>query len=157
MTANTPEIFWGKVDIRGNEDCWEWKAGKDTHGYGRFLDKSTDTYLGSHRMSWRIHFGDIPDGMCVCHKCDNPACVNPNHLFLGTHKDNMDDMVSKGRGATGEKQPTHKLKELEVFEIRRLYSTGKFTEKMLGKMFRVCFQSISFIVNRKTWTHIGGD
>lgn len=99
------ERFWDKVDKSGGENaCWNWTAAKLPHGYGKLQS------MLSHRASWKIHFGEIPSGLLVCHKCDNPSCVNPNHLFLGTHKQNTQDMVKKGRAACGDRHgsKTHK-------------------------------------------------
>ena len=87
--------FWDKVKIAGPDECWEWKAGKNTSGYGWFSFNGTQ--ITSNRMVWLLINGEIPNGMCVCHKCDNPSCVNPDHLFLGTHLDNMKDKSIKGR------------------------------------------------------------
>ena len=90
--------FWSKVDI--TDDCWEWTACKTSFGYGQLGIDGIMT--NAHRISWEISNGPIPDGMVICHKCDNPGCVNPDHLFAGTHKDNIADCISRGmRGCTG--------------------------------------------------------
>lgn len=91
--ASFEERFWEKVDKSG--ECWIWIGARNPSGYGKI--KSGDTTKDSHRASWEINYGEIPEGMCVCHVCDNPPCVNPGHLFLGTYGDNMRDMYSKGR------------------------------------------------------------
>jgi hypothetical protein len=108
----------------------------------------------AHRISWILHYGPIPDGLIVLHKCDIPKCVNPDHLFLGTGQDNMDDMVSKGRSLKGEKSPMHKLTEEEVLEIRSLYQSGEFSQGRLASMYRVNQTNIGFIIRRKSWRHI---
>ncbi len=89
--------FEHKYLAEPNSGCWIWTSGWDKAGYGH----STGN-VRAHRLSWEIHVGDVPSGMLVCHKCDTPCCVNPNHLFLGTPQDNMSDKVSKGRQASGE-------------------------------------------------------
>lgn len=89
------EKFWAKVDKNSSGGCWEFKT-KLTTGYGQIEHRGKVSL--AHRVSWEIHVGKIPEGMFVCHRCDNPPCVNPEHLFLGSHSDNMKDMYSKGRG-----------------------------------------------------------
>jgi len=90
--------FWGKV--QKTDSCWIWTGGTNGHGYGSLvIDHTGNHRIYAHRLSWIIHYGEILNGLQVLHKCDNPLCVNPEHLFLGTQKDNMDDMMAKGRKA----------------------------------------------------------
>ena len=96
-TKKTPQQeFWDSVDIKTDSECWEWKKSKSLLGYGRWRK---NTYC--HRVAWIFTFGEIEDGMHVCHHCDNPSCCNPSHLFLGTHMDNMHDRDAKGRNTGG--------------------------------------------------------
>lgn len=87
--------FWKKVSFYSYPKCWIWNGAIDVCGYGRFLFAGKNT--NAHRVSWILYHGSIPDGLCVLHHCDNPRCVNPDHLFLGTHTENMEDMLSKHR------------------------------------------------------------
>ena len=108
------------------------------------------------RISWIIHNGPIPDGQYVCHKCDNPSCVNPDHLFLGTPKDNTQDCIQKGRYHTkpGTKNPNSKLKPEDVIQIRDLASKGATHEKLAAK-FNLARSQITDIINYKAWKSVG--
>jgi hypothetical protein len=144
--------FWSKVAKGGSDDCWEWLACKHVAGYGKFWAGHGNKL--THRVSWIIHNGEIPDDLHVCHKCDNPACVNPHHLFLGTAADNMKDRNDKNRQAMGERHGPAKLTESEVYEIFDLYSSGGFTYKGLGAIYGVGPVAIYSIMNGKNWTHL---
>lgn len=115
------ERFWEKVDKRGPDECWPWLA-YTAQGYGRInAGGDNGKSLLASRVSWVLHNGPIPDGLFVCHKCDNPSCVNPSHLFLGTQRDNMRDCSSKGRargGVRGEQNGNAKLNADQVRAIR---------------------------------------
>lgn len=149
--------FWEKVKIGSSSECWEWIAGKDFDGYGQFrLDRTTRS---AHRIAWELIYGGIPEGLCVLHHCDNPACVNPKHLFLGTQIDNIRDRDKKGRVAHnyGEKngRGTAKLTKKDVFEIRKLLQRG-LTQKEIAEMFGVVHQTISKIAIGIRWVWLKG-
>jgi len=149
---HTPESFWNKVDK--SADCWEWKGRRNPAGYGtvRYNQKSTV----AHRVAYEMHFGAlIPPGMLICHKCDNPPCCNPDHLFLGTHSDNKQDSVRKNRhkDSVGEKNPKAVLVADQVREIRRLHTCGRSIAS-IAREYEVGESTIRHIVQGNTWKHL---
>ena len=133
--------------------CWEWKKSCHKQGYGNFPYKRK--VLLAHRASWILFKGILDDKILVCHKCDNPPCCNPDHLFLGTDKDNVKDGFSKGRikRKKGEQHYFHKLKEEDILIIRKMALAGD-TFKEIAKKFSVHRTCIGSVVNRKSWKHI---
>lgn len=147
------ERFWEKVDRRGPDECWEWTASINRKGYGGISTGSIrrgdyKRHIAS-RVSWELHYGPIPDGMFVCHNCDNPPCVNPAHLWLGTHTENLQDMSAKGRAST----PSAKLTKEQVIEIRQLYADG-MGQTAIAERYDVRHEAIYKIVHRLRWKHV---
>lgn len=152
-TVNDYRRFWGKVLLGDN--CWVWTGFCDPEGYGSFWHKHKQSNVRAHRVSWEMTYGQIPDGLFVCHRCDNPSCVRPCHLFLGDHVANMADMMAKGRGRknslAGEKHVWAKLSEASVAEIRRLSDEGGHSQREIARLFGICQPHVSDIVNKKKW------
>lgn len=172
------DLFWALVAKVAPSECWIWQGQciKD-QGYGFFFLRKGE--FRAHRIAWLLTYGEIPKGLCVCHRCDNPPCVNPNHLFLGTALDNIRDRHSKGRSAAGnasgrrrhperftksrfplghtlgqgERNVAAKLKECDVINIRRLYAKGT-SQPALARRFNVKQSAISKVVLRRSWRHI---
>ena len=149
-----------RVVINAETQCWEWQGYK-SKGYGQMGVGSERTYL-THRVSWELAHGPIDDGLFVCHKCDNRACCNPEHLFLGTNLDNVRDSMRKGRFSlqsgnkkplTGESHGMSRFTEEQVREIRSLYREG-VTQKAIGARFGVPQGHIHLIVKKKIWKHL---
>lgn len=147
-TATIEDRFWAKVEKAAG--CWTWTGGCDAQGYGAF--KST-RMTKAHRFSWELHFGKITNGLWVLHRCDNPSCVRPDHLFLGTHEENMADMKAKGRGQRGERQHMAKLTDADVIAIRKAASAGEIY-KAIGERFGISRANVSNIVLGNTWKHL---
>ena len=147
--------FWEKVDKKGEDGCWEW-LGCCHHQWGYGSLNVGGKYMAAHRYSWELYFGKIPEGWLICHKCDNPSCVNPEHLFLGTNKDNSDDKIKKGRNASsvGENNGRSILTEDSVRQIFDLYKNRNYSHMKLGKMFNVHSTTIGHILQRKLWGHV---
>lgn len=148
------ERFWEKVDIRGEDDCWEWQGSRHWQwDYGNF--KVGDKVVAAHRMAWFIfNEKEIPEGLVVCHKCDNPPCCNPKHLFLGTVADNNMDKKLKGRqDERGEKNGRAKISEKDVVDIRAAHKSGE-TYASLGRRYNLDPVSISYICTGRNWSHI---
>jgi len=166
-----PDRIWRWRDEIITSGCWEWRGAGDNRGYGQY------TYLGSkykaHRFSWMLKHKTIQDGLWVLHKCDNKCCVNPDHLFLGTASDNMQDCLSKGRHIPGKafgvlngsfthpekikhgvEVNTARLDDGQVRRIRANYVPKVVTRRMLAIEFGVCKRTIDCILAYATWKHI---
>ncbi|HYD52923.1 MAG TPA: HNH endonuclease [Gemmatimonadaceae bacterium] len=148
--------FWAKVERRGPDECWPWTGATYPGGYGTV--RTEDGHEGAHRVSWMLAHGPIPNvdgadhrGTCVLHRCDNRRCVNPAHLFLGTHRDNVSDMVQKGRASTV--RSNYRYSPEQVRAIRALVATGQ-SQMSVAAQFGIPQQSISETVRRKTYKDI---
>lgn len=134
------------------QDCIEWKGAKSTRGYGNILIKGKN--YKAHRIAYKNHYGDFDEKLLVCHKCDNPSCVNPLHLFLGTHKDNSKDMVNKGRNkhgdTSGEKNGQHKLSYRSI-KIIRQFLYQKIPGFEIATAYGISKAQVSRIKNNKKW------
>jgi hypothetical protein len=149
--------FWSKVAIHDAGECWEWQ-GPVSSGYGNFSvgGKRSPDYRQwlAHRYSWVLSNGPIPEGMNVCHKCDNRLCVNPSHLFLGTTADNVADKVGKDRQAQGESSGGSKLTAKQIAEIVDLYNAGAL-QREIGSLKGITQASVSSVLRRETWKCVG--
>jgi hypothetical protein len=153
LSPTFADRFWDKVLIVPyDRGCWLWTASCHDFGYGQI---GKGGHLGapikSHVASWLLHFGPVPDGMCVCHKCDNPPCVNPSHLFLGTRAENLADMRAKKRGARGESHGMKKLTQHQVDRMRSLHIPGVTTYESIGIEFGVSGEMASRIIRNLNW------
>lgn len=149
-----PEVrFFNKV--LKTDTCWIWLGAKHSKkGYGSFSNGKK--IVKTHRFAYEHFIGPIPDNLCVLHKCDNPSCVRPDHLFLGSNQDNIDDKVSKGRHARGEKSNKNKLSEQEVIEIKKSLKCFNYIGQVndLANYYNVNQRTISDIKRGKSWTHV---
>ena len=156
--SNVYQRLISHMKINKTTGCWEWQGSK-RNGYGRMIIGSrtdgTRKTVSTHRLSYELHYGEIPQGMEICHKCDNPCCINPDHLFAGTRQDNVDDRERKGRNnpPKGEKHPKAKLTELDVLTIKEKRLQGVSFGK-LAKEYGVCKKTIQDAVSGKTWSYL---
>ena len=151
-TKNDLVRFWCKVNVRSKNKCWEWISHKDRDGYGRFYFNKKQ--VGAHRFSYFIKHGTIQKDLMICHTCNNPSCINPNHLYEGTAYDNVKDSKIAGTlyfsNAKGEKCPNAKLTQNQVNEIRRLLKT-KMKQGDIARKFKVSQSNITLIKNGTNW------
>lgn len=148
------ERFWNKVARSSPSDCWEWQGARQTMGYGAFSINGKPE--ATHRLAWEMANGPIPDGLHVCHHCDNPPCVNPAHLFLGTPAANAADKVSKGRasgGARGSRNNRAKLNEWSACGVMARCLQG-VPQVQVSREFGVTRQVVYCIVKGKVWKHL---
>lgn len=148
--------FWEKVEM--GPSCWTWRGAKDKKGYGRIAPPGGNTVMVlAHRFSWELHFGPIPKGpprLVVMHLvCDNPSCVNPGHLALGTYQQNSADCIQKNRHNHGTKQHMAKLDDIKAAEILRRYRSGE-TRRALCAEFEIGRSTIDALIRRRTWKHV---
>src|SRR5579859_1865874 len=147
-TTPIGERFWRYAERRPG--CWGWSGSLNSHGYGQLATSGHGHPMGAHRVSWEIHFGPIPPGMFVCHRCDNPPCTNPEHLFLATNAENTADKVAKGRQPRGERMAQAKLTDEQVARIRERWANGQVKQqKDLCAEFGVSPAAISMILSDK--------
>jgi hypothetical protein len=154
--APMEERFWAQV--QKSDGCWLWNGTIDKDGYGYICEGGSASkgakYKRCHRVSWELAYGPVPKGQNVLHTCDNPACVNPEHLFLGTHKANAEDRNAKGRHAHGERHGNSKLNEEKVREIRRRYAVEAVSQMDLAHAYGVNQTIISDVLRRVSWKHV---
>lgn len=148
--------FWSSV-AKG-AGCWEWQGAKlPRSGYGVAINTKIErryVTIYAHRMSYELHIGPIPSGLYVCHHCDNPACVRPDHLFLGTPQDNMRDRDAKQRQSCGTRYPHAKLTDDIVRSMRKRYAAGEVNQRQLSVELGVSGPSISRTLAGKSWKHV---
>lgn len=151
-TETAKERFWNKVDVRGRDGCWLWSGTRTRDGYGSFWGgewrknrKHSPIMVLAHRWSYQQEIGEIPDGICVLHRCDEPSCVRPSHLFLGTQADNVADCVTKERrNQSRYRKLSPKLHE----QIADEYLSEKVSLAALGRRYGVTYQTIRYIVKK---------
>lgn len=147
---NIQRTFWARIDRRGDDECWPWLGYRNKKGYGRcFVWVGDINYVAPHRASWAIHRGH-PGDMQVLHRCDNPPCCNPRHLFLGTNTDNVKDRVSKGRTQRG---ATHFLARLTEDDVRAMRAATGSTAS-IARRFGVSHGTARAVLTWRTWKHI---
>ena len=152
-TKTAEQRFWERVKRGGPDDCWEWTGSLDKNGYGQFRNGNASRQ--AHRYSYELHVGPLGD-LLACHSCDNRKCVNPAHIFPGTQRDNIRDMVAKGRryrpDVVGEKNASAKLTVALVREARQKFADG-VSISQLSREYRVSWTGMKKAVIRETWRH----
>ena len=144
--------FWEKVKTQGENDCWWWIASLDTRGYGNIGSDGGKPLMRAHRVAYQLMVGPIPPGLVVCHSCDNRACVNPRHLFVGTQRENVRDMIRKGRRRSyaGEGAPSAKLSNDQVIAIR---IDQRRTQDIIST-YQISSSTVYSIRAHQSWRHL---
>lgn len=147
-------VGWSERTVRPDlGPCWEWNGNVGRNGYGRITVQG-QKMIYVHRVAYQEWVSDIEDGGVICHRCDNPPCMNPDHLFVGSMRDNMRDAVSKRRHAHGERSGTSKLTDAQVLEIRAAYVPWKVTQAYLAEVYGVAQPTIARIIAGEDWKHL---
>ena len=145
--------FWKRVKKSLIPDeCWFYTGGQNGRGYGQMSVNGRPRK--AHRISWELENGEIKNGLCVLHKCDNRMCVNPSHLFLGTQRENLADCRAKGRHVKGSMTPISKLTEKQVVDICHEYALGGITQHAISNKYGVVRMTIWSAINRRSWRHV---
>jgi len=139
--------------VNKTDNCWIWIGTKNRRGYGKLSFRGNNT-MPAHRASFILFNGNIPTGMCVCHSCDFPSCVNPKHLWLGTIQENNQDRMNKNRTLFGELHPKSKLKIKDIIKIRKLNSDKNYSQLKISKLFKISSGHVNNIIKRRVWNHV---
>jgi hypothetical protein len=164
------ERFWGKVDrSAGPDSCWPWLGARNAQGYGRVSVNRRNRQ--AHRVAFELAGGTLDRGQVACHRCDNPPCCNPTHVFAGTHGDNSADMVAKGRSTAGDRNPSRlyperqvrgeqqhsaKLSDESVLALRQRWAMGGLTKRGLAREIGLSETALRRLLGGRTWAHVGG-
>lgn len=148
------DSLWSRVDIKAKDECWPWMGSTNSDGYGTL--KFRGKYFHAHRVAYELTNGPIPNRLNILHRCDNPPCCNPAHLWPGTDQDNVDDMMAKRRNKVfvGTQNRSAKVTEDDIPVIRALYAQGNLSQQKIGVLYGVSDVTVSYIIHRKTWRHV---
>lgn len=148
-------VFWTRASKGLSDECWEWQAGRNRDGYGKYSWPvgHGKRIRAAHRIAYLLHYGELPDNLFVCHHCDNPSCVNPTHLFLGTALDNGGDSAAKGR-RNGELNSNAKLTDTDVVTIRRRRNAGEKVRDIAKDYVAVTPEQVWAVAANKSWKHL---
>lgn len=152
-SGSLEERFWAKVQ-KSETGCWLWTGMVNEHGYGRLRGPAGERGVYAHRLSYTLAYGPIADDAHVCHRCDNPPCVRPDHLWLGNQRANNTDRDHKGRGHRGERTGGVELTARQVQAIRAARATGTISNRALARAYGVSHSTVDDVVNRHTWAHV---
>lgn len=148
----TEKRFWSKVEIGGLDECWPWTGRKHKFGYGAMMFRRK--IYTAHRLAYLLVRGEFDEKLDCCHRCDNPPCCNPLHLFLGTAKDNITDAINKGRFAQGQRNGRSRLTSEQVEEIKKTVAPSQRGMKLIARRFGISKSCLYCIVHGRTWKHI---